>query len=213
MHLGYGIFMWNSPERRSRRYGLVYPSDRNFDESVTCKWQFDRELAESLVGQRVRLFCHVRETRDSGHAGDAFLSLKPSTPILSEVITVGVGPFCMAEVPIDNKCGFGIGICPSDGREKFWLDPRVLYRLHDQTVDFHAELTTENETPDPTPFLHEANTDEAISNGDGTFQVVYAGEKPVSVGPRMERLGDGLFRMTPPSAVGNPGESFPIRRD
>jgi hypothetical protein len=34
-------------------------------------------------------------------------------------------------------------MAPDDGRERFWIDPRQLYKLHDQTVELYMEETTE----------------------------------------------------------------------
>lgn len=36
--------------------------------------------------------------------------------------------------------GDAVGLRPLDGRETDWLDPHVLYRLHDQTVALRLEL-------------------------------------------------------------------------
>jgi hypothetical protein len=40
-------------------------------------------------------------------------------------------------------------LAPSDGRETFWMDPRKLYRLHDQTVDVLVEETADEFTVAP----------------------------------------------------------------
>lgn len=199
-----GIFMWTGPERRSDRYGMVYPSNENFEETHNMRVSFDRQLAESFVGKNVKLSCKVLETRQSGHAGDQHLGLFPETPEIGEMIELGIGPFHMEPNPYAER-GFSIGIKPSDGRSEFWLDPKPWYRLHDQTVEFYIEETDEPEHPAP---VFDTNYGEsAISNGDGTYQAKTKKTKG-GLAPHIERLSDDMFLITPPSCDGNKGESF-----
>jgi len=83
---------------------------------------------------------------------------------------------------------------PGDGRDVFWIDPRVLYRLHDQTVEVYAEETDEDFTPAP-ELMHD-NTTHSYDNGDGSFQVknVRSGQS-VCILPNCERLGNGIFTL------------------
>lgn len=102
---------------------------------------------------------------------------------------------------------------PSDGREEFWCDPRVWYRLHDQTVELWIEETDEPESPDPSVHFADIDNDDAISNGDGTLQIKT--KKSISelkIAPKIERLtfGNGLFSVSNPSASGNQGERLKI---
>lgn len=53
---------------------------------------------------------------------------------MGEIVDLGVGEIFVTSQ--DWGAGkVGIGIKPADGRETDWLDPRKLYRLHDQTVE------------------------------------------------------------------------------
>jgi len=99
---------------------------------------------------------------------------------------------------------------PEDGRRELWIDPRQLYRLHDQTVDLYAEETEDPCSPPPDL---SSDADGAISNGDGTMQVKTRGMPygAVQVQPNVERIGDGLFSVTPPCA-GVAGTRHNIRR-
>ncbi len=206
MILGYGIFMWNAPERRSRRYGMFYMSKSNYDGDVQCVPTFDLDLATSLVGKKVKLSCRVVETRTSGHAGDEYLGFLPSTPEIGAIIELGVGP-CYLESDLHSPYGFTVGIQPTDNRPKFWLEPRRWFELHDQTVELLIEETTEDESPVPviTQVIAE---NVVISNGDGTFQFV-GNQSSVLIKPTFEKIDDG-FIVTPPYAMGNKGQTFEI---
>lgn len=204
-----GIFMWSGPERRTRRYGFVYPAPQNYAESVSVTPTLDREKLDSLNGHRVRLKCVVCEARPSGHVGDLFLGIMSETPAIGEEIELGVGTLVLKA---DEYAGLGIsfGLHPSDGREELWFDPRALFRLHDQTVDFFIEETADPESP--APDLRFAKDRGAISLGDGTLQVsgISDSESGFRLRPTIENLGDGLFIATLPNAHGNPGEFIKI---
>jgi len=80
------------------------------------------------------LIAIVKETRPSGHVGDFFRGLQPSTPKIGERIELGTGTIFYD----DHET---IGLRPDDGRDRDWLDPRKLYRLHDQTVELYFVAT------------------------------------------------------------------------
>ena len=86
--VGFGIFMWSGTERQTDRYGGIYLSDSNFDNTATA----EARLAplDHLIGKRVKVWCRVVETRKSGHQGDLFLGIKPTRPRKDAVIDVGV---------------------------------------------------------------------------------------------------------------------------
>lgn len=202
-----GVFGWDSGERRSNRYGSVQIRSSPYDGNVVATVTYDRKAMEALTGKRVRLVCSVVQTRASGHVGDAFLKIKPSTPMAGDVIELGVGVLFVA----DGYDGLPeIGLMPEDGRRELWIDPRQLYRLHDQTVDLYAEETEDPCSPPPDL---SSDADGAISNGDGTMQVKTRGMPygAVQVQPNVERIGDGLFSVTPPCA-GVAGTRHNIRR-
>ena len=189
--------------------GMFYLSDSNFEGDVKVEPTFDYAAVAPLKGKNVKISCRVAEARQSGHYGDAFLGLVPSTPKVGELIEIGIGPFHFEHDACSPQL-FAFGIKPSDGREEFWCDPRVWYRLHDQTVELHIEETDELETPDPTQFLAQCEYDKVISNGDGTFQAKSNVKTGVKIAPNIEKIEDGLFLMHGPTATGNPGEKFDI---
>lgn len=193
--LGVGIFAWDGRERRTVRYGAVNLCRHPYNGSETVDVVFHGQVAERLRGQLVRLTCEVIATRTSGHVGDAFLGIKPSTPALGEVVYLGVGL-------LDIEDGWSgaspsIVLRPDDGRAKLWIDPRKLYRLHDQTVRLLAQRTKDKCTPPPD--LDSRVADEAIDNGDGTFQV-QTEATAAAIAPTIKRLGDGLFVVGPARA-------------
>ena len=202
-----GIFMWNSPERRTGRYGYFFAANSTFDENYQTPIYFDSKLAEELQGKRVKIQVLVKETRPSGHAGDAFLNLKPVTPEVGEEIILGVGTFTIMK---DNASptGIAIGLKPSDRRHENWIDPRNFYRLHDQTVEIYIEETNEPETLAPVLSVR-ADTG-AILNEDGSFQVRTKKDTTgVWIKPNVISHGGGLFQFTPIGA-GKPGELFEV---
>jgi hypothetical protein len=99
---------------------------------------------------------------------------------------------------------------PKEPRPELWLDPRKLYRLHDQTVDLYVEETEDDFTP--MAELPANNEESAISAGDGYLQFKEKeGKEVVSVLPKIEDLGEGMLLVTSPGA-GKIGERFPVKR-
>lgn len=191
--VGFGIFMWSGTERQTDRYGGIYLSDSNFDNTATVEARL--ALLDHLIGKRVKVWCRVVETRKSGHMGDKFLQIVPTQPRKDAVIDVGVG--ILSVEPLDYKAATpAIVLRPNDGRRKFWIDPRNLFRLHDQTVELFVEETTDDFSP-----VYEApdtNGTGSIANGDGSFQMkgpALDPSKKYRVSPHVERLGDGAFIM------------------
>ena len=142
--IGRGVFGWDGGERRSDRYGVVNLSRSTF-ESTICDIAIDRAAAASVNRKRCRLRARVLEARDSGHIGDLFLGIYPSKPDVGEVVDLGVGTIAIQ--PSWEADGVAVALRPDDGRVDFWIDPRKLYRLHDQTVELFAEPTEEPAEP------------------------------------------------------------------
>ena len=141
--------------------------------------------------------------------GDAFYRLMPSRPANGEVIDLGVGILDYESYDWDTRLT-GIVLRPSDGRLKFWLDVRKLYRLHDQTVELLIEETANDFTEPycPPQFVTEDN---AISNGDGTLQTKIETRGSFSkLEPNIVSHGDGLFSMTTPG-YDKPGTVHKLR--
>lgn len=189
--IAYGLFTWDGSERRSQRYGEITLHEANCFGDKILTSSFDHEAADALEGKRVRLKAVVAETRKSGHAGDLFLRIEPTTPQLGEVIDLGVGVFSVGRFFDGHPT---VLLEPKDNRTKFWFDPRLLYRLHEQNVFLYAEETSDDFHPAPNVPIYESNG--AIANGDGSVQ--FAGPMVKKIAPSVERLGDGLFVLGPP---------------
>ena len=129
--LGTGVLTWDGRERISDRYGTVYLVDRPqgspFQETKTKIIPLQIIPCRSGV-----LIAEIIETRQSQHIGDIFRGLFPSTPEVGDRIILGAGELFFERDT--NRDGNEVGIKPDDGRESDWLDPRALYRAHDQTV-------------------------------------------------------------------------------
>lgn len=192
--IGHGIIAWDGQERRSDRYGSFIVGQKPFDGSVASAAHLDVRALRKLVGKRVHVWCKVVSTRTSGHLGDLFLGIKPTTPDVGEVVELGVGLLDLEDAGWDGLTA--IVLRPGDGRAKFWIDPHKLYRLHDQTVDVFVELTTAEFTP-PVEFTPVVDP-EIVEVGDGSFQAKgVQNDEHFHVPPDVERIGDGLFIMTP----------------
>lgn len=148
----------------------------------------------------------MKVARRSGHAGDAFLDIKPSKPAKGEQIEVGVGRLHLGRNYLGNR---SIVLQPEDGRPELWLDPRVLYRLHDQTIDLFIEPTSDVCTPAPALKPVAAGV---IANGDGTFQTKFVDPRRAYLPPKIESLGNGAFRVTAPT-MPKAGEQIPYEHD
>jgi hypothetical protein len=194
--------MWDGYERRSRRYGYVYVANSNYDNSVNVEVTTLKDIMGEFVGKRVRLTALVTEARKSGHAGDRFCSpnMFPVMPNVGEEIFVGIGEFSTTtdrDSATGAADGIAFGVVPADGRDYFWIDPKVLYRLHDQTVEFYVEETEELDLPLTDVRDLSQGGVESISNGDGSFQMVGKRIGPtVKVLPKITRLGEGCFLMS-----------------
>ena len=192
MQVGYGILSWDGSERRSNRYGAVVLDGQDYHCSSTVEVRLDPEAVAALESKRVRLWAVVVEARESGHIGDMFLKIKPSKPEVGEVIELGVGVFRAEPAPWGGLTQ--VVLVPGDGRKELWIDPRALYRGHDQTVELHAELT---EAPfSEVPVLDQAEADGCLSTGetDGSLQTKGVPEgTPFKIFPEFRRIGDGLF--------------------
>ena len=195
--LGHGVFNWDGSERRSDRYGAFNLCAEPYDAKVVTEITYDKALAKELEDKRVRILVKVVETRESGHLGDMFLGIRPSTPEVGEEVDLGVGLFHTEPCEWDKKVTSTF-LVPGEPptRETFWFDPNKLYRLHDQTVDVFIEETDAEFTPAWSPKAKAE--DGMVVNGDGSFQAkgveVVSGRTRLK--PKVERLGDGLVKMT-----------------
>jgi hypothetical protein len=197
--VGHGVFGWEGNERRSNRYGAVHLADRPFEGSDRAKLFIDREVLERLRGKRVRLTAVVEVSRESGHCGDMGLQIFPTRPEVGEEIDLGVG-ILVIEPGYDGTPD--IVLRPGDGRRMLWMDPRQLYRLHDQTASVYVEETTE--AFHPAPDIHASSERAAYDTGDGYYQVkhVQDGDRVL---PIVKDLGGGMFMLD-----AQPGKGMPL---
>lgn len=131
--LGTGRLSWCSSERRCDRYGAVYLMADG--DSLTTPSGYVRPT-KPPVGRRGRLVAEVVETRRSTHGGDVFHGIFPETPKVGERIVLGEGELFVEPTSYGATA---VGLRPDDGRLRWWLDPRALYRAHEQTVRLYFE--------------------------------------------------------------------------
>lgn len=132
--IGEGALSWNGAERRSDRYGTIGMFNENSnDETITRNAFLDIILIKENEGKTGELMCIVKEIRRSTHIGDLFHGFFPTTPKIGAKITLGKGKLFY------EKPGFvdTVGLKPSDDRKIFWLIPKQLYRVHEQTVELY----------------------------------------------------------------------------
>ena len=146
MILGRGILDWHRSERITDRYGAIHLSHRLKDDPDTATPADFVDFSDQFDGLHGSLFAVVLETRDSIHVGDMLRRLFPSTPQVGERFCLGTGTLWIGELR-DNRDSYGdsppktIGLLPDDRRAHDWLNPQVLYKLHQQTVELHFEKT------------------------------------------------------------------------
>jgi hypothetical protein len=138
--VGKGIFTWDKRERVSNRYGSFFLSFESYEGEKT-KLDLDSfgilnlDLINNLNNKKVKVTCKVIETRKSGHIGDLFLKIFPSIPEINEIIEFDG----ILNITIDQEMGLCFILKPEDNRRELWIDPRKLYKLHDQTVEVYLE--------------------------------------------------------------------------
>jgi 3'-phosphoadenosine 5'-phosphosulfate sulfotransferase (PAPS reductase)/FAD synthetase len=132
IELGQGQLWWPRYERQTDRYGTVFLLTGPDAEDYVS-------FENAPLGQLGRLVAVVVETRRSSHCGDIARSLAPTTPTVGEEITLGAGTL-FTDTDADLDVPKAVGLAPDDHRDTDWLDPRALYRCHNQTV--RLELRT-----------------------------------------------------------------------
>jgi len=207
IQIGKGILAWNGSERRSQRDGNIHLGAKTFKEDVCTDFHLNLPLGK-YENRKVALYCKVLESRPSGHIGDMFLDIQPTQPQVGELIPLGVGILRVGLVAAwDSSVTASVGIEPEDGRDTLWIDPRILYRLHDQTVGLAVELTDApcHPVPDIQPTAQGAK-----SCGGGSIQVCHRDlTEGMRIAPRIESLGDGMFSV---SHAFNRGEDVTLRQ-
>ncbi len=137
VELGTGMLNWNRYERVGDRYGAVSlfadrAGEPNLEDYISGYPDATTDFAEAPSGTRGQLRAEVLVNRRSGHIGDLFRGLRPPDvpPAPGTILTLGTGTLF-----VEHDDGVAaVGLRPDDGRPTDWLDPVVLYQLHEQTV-------------------------------------------------------------------------------
>lgn len=189
--LATGILCWEASERRSQRYGFVFLCEKTYEGLAKASPTLNVDLLNKIEEKRVHLIAEILQARRSGHLGDAALNILPERPKNGQVFDLGIGKF-VTETCESTPLKVQFGLEPSDGRPTLWLDPRILYRLHDQTVRILAIETAEPDSDAPSIRLRKG----VFAAGDNNVQVAgekYATAKSVTIAPIIIPLGDGAF--------------------
>ena len=119
--IGTGQLTWARHERVSDRYGTV----QLFSEGEVLPLE-----GSYHAGKTGHLVVEVLETRQSEHVGDLFRGIFPTTPSVGDQMTLGEGKLFFDS----DEDGDVVGVEPADGRDSDWMNPKTLYRAHQQTV-------------------------------------------------------------------------------
>lgn len=161
--LGSGMLTWDGQERRTSRYGTINLTKTPFAGEAQVPWELDEETVGLLSGVQGVLVARVIETRESSHVGHHSRGLYPSTPGAGDEIELGYGRIML--VPCTGDWGSpGIALLPLDRRHFDLMDPRALYRVHEQTVDLYF-----NPGATMKPYRNEELEAAAESTGSGMF--------------------------------------------
>lgn len=128
--LGKGVLNWDRVERQSDRYGSV----RLFVELDSKKGGV--KLNKEAEGKHGQLIAIVEETRQSSHIGDLFHGFRPSTPNVGDEIILGEGKLFFDHLYSEELDDVGVKPVDAD-KTTFWLEPKALYRVHEQTVSLY----------------------------------------------------------------------------
>lgn len=198
--IAHGCFSWDGYERRSARYGSFVLHSSSYDGSEVATPFHDFNRLTALLDQKVKVVVKVLATRQSGHIGDMSLAIEPSMPEVGQEFVLGVGILQMGSCSWDNSVP-EIRLQPADGRQEFWMDPAIFYKLHDQTVDLFIEATTEDFSP--VPGLKKPAP--GIIYVDGGIQAVGMDpEEACSISNQLllKNHGGGLYEFQDPPPVG-----------
>jgi hypothetical protein len=185
-----GVFMWDAHERRSNRYGSFYLTKQTFSKTATASVHVPNDI-DSLAGKRVHVKATVLAARQSGHCGDMFLNIFPSMPEIGEVIDLGVA---VLHLTISLSGDREFTLVPNDDRKELWLDPHLLYRLHDQEVRVEFIDTEKEFTAPPVMNIDTEMKGAKVTSDGNTFQVKNVElTDNMTIKPRVTSLGDGLY--------------------
>jgi hypothetical protein len=127
--LAIGILSWPRFERVTDRYGTVM-----IGESLDGVKDTARPHCKTFTvpaGEHGALCAEVLESRASRHIGDIVRGFYPHQTPRGSIRLLGRGRL-FTETTEDGSQT--VGVQPDDGRESDWMNPRVLYDLHEHTV-------------------------------------------------------------------------------
>ncbi len=128
--IGRGELGWFRAERVTDRYGSV-----SIYRDGESRLHDDIEKVRPLEGKKGTLKALITEVRESSHMGDFCRDLYPSTPEVGDEVILGQGTLFFEPLEEDGKTLYSVGLRPDDERDSDWLNPKSLYRCHDQTVE------------------------------------------------------------------------------
>jgi hypothetical protein len=161
-----GALTWFSTERRTDRYGGIMLCHKVVDvnaggDSATI----NMNALLPFIGKRVHITAKVLVSKKSCHMGDHFRNIGPSKTPVGEVLDLGIGRLCDLEYVTGRDQSI---IFCRDGRERLndWMDPHILYRLHDHVV----KLTITDASAEPF-VMPDQGEKRGIKDGSITFVV------------------------------------------
>ena len=132
-----GVLGWGRSERISDRYGAVFFASEP-TPPIKSEDSLPAEVFDSLsnvVGSEGTLSATVLTPRESGHIGDIIRGfVQDRVPETGETLVLGEGTLFVDSQP-DPMYTAHIGVEPIDDETTDWLDPEILYTLHNCTVE------------------------------------------------------------------------------
>ena len=192
--IGQGTITWDGYERRSDRYGTVALCSTQYKGGDVGSWELDVETIKAHLGTEGVLLAIPTKTRQSDHAGDRRRKIFPSIPVIGEEIPLGQGVLFMEP----NHGGWGsesVGVEPTDGRTRDFMNPKALYRVHEQTVELY--FIPGGEMPPYEPGASNEGTVTTGSDEDGGFYQIKSSlrEPKGRIQPQARKISDELFVM------------------
>jgi hypothetical protein len=139
--LGEGYLNWLRGERISDRYGAIH---------LTTAHESDDYAKIKKVKGQGRLEAKIVKTSQSTHLGDWGRGFAPGGAKKGDTLILGEGTF------FTEKSDFGteFGVTPEDGRPSDWMDPKMLYKGHDQSVKIYWVPIKKGKQNDPKRPMH-----------------------------------------------------------
>lgn len=134
--LGTGILNWSRSERVTDRYGTVHLTQEAMVDPMNGNLGYVPMDTRPYVHKHGNLVAIVKQNRHTPHCGDLFRGIYPPDPPVAIGTQLTLGSGTLFE-EINDDGGFCVGLKPDKKRDSDWLDPEVLYQLHNQTVELY----------------------------------------------------------------------------